>query len=381
MNFKEFKQSLKFRKYQNWKIIIKYIEFITKNFIINVLIKINNLKSSSKKIIDLGSFRDNSYINFFLYSLKDDYNFAYSNDKNTKKLFRRIGFLNFFKYTISNSNIKKKSRIKINMNMLTKNNDEIFIDTNYFHYFYNQSNLSNRNEIIMPYFMYPRIYNSFYKKINIIKKPDFNLRIFFSGSIVEEGYNNFHWKMEPKKFPNRIKIINRILEEFKSEIYLIKSKKDLKTIDFSKKKIIFCLHDKMIKKTSYILNFKENFTLLSKSCFNLSCPGVVMPLCHHLIEGIKVGSIPITNCEKLLYPNLNNDNCLRYSSLEELIEKIDQALHMDNDRVQYMRSKVQEYYETNLSPKKFKQKFNEMIVEKKNKIICCDDHRSINKFI
>ena len=108
MNFKEFKQSLKFRKYQNWKIIIRYIEFITKNFIINVLIKINNLKSSSKKIIDLGSFRDNSYINFFLYSLKDDYNFAYSNDKNTKKLFRRIGFLNFFKYTISNSNIKKK---------------------------------------------------------------------------------------------------------------------------------------------------------------------------------------------------------------------------------------------------------------------------------
>ena len=82
-----------------------------------------------------------------------------------------------------------------------------------------------------------------------------------------------------------------------------------------------------------------------------------------------------------MYPNLNNDNCLRYSSLEELIEKIDQALHMDNDRVQYMRSKVQEYYETNLSPKKFKQKFNEMIVEKKNKIICCDDHRSINKFI
>ena len=65
--------------------------------------------------------------------------------------------------------------------------------------------------------------------------------------------------------------------------------------------------------------FKDNFNLLSNSCFNLSCPGVVMPLCHHLIEGIKVGSIPITNCEKLLIPNLNEEISLQYSNLDELI--------------------------------------------------------------
>ena len=377
MNFKKYKKNLQFKNYGNLKIIIRYLEYIIKNFIINILICINNLKPNSKKFIDLGSFKDNSYINFFFYSLKDEYNFAYTNDNNAKKLFKRIGFLNFFKHTFSNSNLNSKPKIKIDMYGLSNNNDEISIDTNYFDYIYNQKNSYNKNKIVMPYFMYPRIYNNFYKKINFLKKPDFKLRVFFSGSIVEEGYNNFHWKLEPKKFPNRIKVIDIILKEFRNEIFLIKSKKDLKKTDLLKKKIVFCLHDKMIKKTNYILNFKENFNLLSKSCFHLSCPGVVMPLCHHLIEGIKVGSIPITNCEKLLYPNLNFENSLQYSNLDELLEKIEQALNMDHDKIQYMRSKVNQYYTSHLSPEKFKQNFNKMILEKKEKIICCDDHRSV----
>ena len=380
MNFKEFKESLKYRKYNNWKIAIRFIEFKLKNFFLDILVYLNVFNFNSKEIIDLGSFKDNSYINFFLYSLKDQYNFTYKNDKNAKKLLRRIGFFNFFKYTFSNSSKNNDSKIKINMNSKLEDN-EISIDTNYFQFFYNKNNLKDTNNIIMPYFMYPRIYNSFYKKINTSKEPNLNLRIFFSGSIVEEGYSNFYWKKEPEKFPNRIKIIKSILKEFKSEIYLINSKKDLKSSDFSKKKIILCLHDKVMKKTSYKLNFNDNLNLLSQSCFNLNCPGVVMPLCHHLIEGIKVGSIPITNCEKFLIPNLNNENSLIYSNLEELKDKIYEALVMKDDQIISMRYNLQEYYKSNLSPESFNQNFKKVLSKKKNKIICCDDHRSIEGMI
>ena len=137
----------------------------------------------------------------------------------------------------------------------------------------------------------------------------------------------------------------------------------------------------MIKKTSYKLNFKENFNLLSQSCFNLNCPGVVMPLCHHLIEGIKVGSIPITNCEKLLIPNLNEEISLQYSNINELIQKFYEAMNMKDDQIVFMREKVQEYYKVNLSPEAFKKNFKKIISEKKNKIICCDDHRSVEGMI
>jgi len=227
--------------------------------------------------------------------------------------------------------------------------------------------------------MYPRVYNSYYKKIIIKKKPDFNLRIFFSGSIFNEVYNNFTWNVEPEKFPNRVRIINKIIKEFEKEIFFIKSKKDIYSNEITKKKIIFCLHEKMIKKTSYILSFKDNFNFLNKSCFHLSCPGAVMPLCHHLIEGIKVGSIPITNCEKLLYPNLNLNMSLQYADLNQINTQVKKALDMKKDEIIFMREKVFEYYEKYLSPERFKEKFIDAINQNKKEIICCDDHRSIDK--
>ena len=375
MNFKKFKASLTFRKYNNSKIILRFIEYKIKNFFLSLIVKLNIFKFNSKKNIDLGSFKDNSYINFLLFSLKDEYHFTYTNNENAKKLLRRIGFLNFFKFTTANSFYKNKKKIKLNMNS-DQNCEEISIDTNYYKYFYNNSNFE-KNEIVMPYFMYPRIYNSFYKKINILNKPDFNIRIYFSGSINEEGYGNFNWKKEPEKFQNRIKIIDFIKKEFKSDIYFINSKNDLKNFKFFKKKIIFCLHENVMKKTSYKLNFKENLDLLGQSCFNLNCPGVVMPLSHHLIEGIKVGSIPITNCNKLIIPNLTNENSLIYSNLDELKDKIHEAFNMKEDEIIFRRSKVQEFYKLNLSPDSFKQNFKRITALNKSKIICCDDHRSI----
>ena len=189
------------------------------------------------------------------------------------------------------------------------------------------------------------------------------------------------FKIEPEKFPNRLQVIEKILNEFKNDIFLIRSKKDLKHVNSCNKKIIFCLHDKMIKKTSYILNFKDNFNLLSKSCFNLNCPGVVMPLCHHLIEGMKVGSIPITNCEKFLNPNLSSDNSIQYSDLNQIVDKINEALTMDEDKIMKMRTNVLNYYKENLSPYIFKKNFKKIKENKKNKIICCDDHRSIDGYV
>ena len=143
-----------------------------------MIIKLNGSKVKSKKIIDLGNFKNISYINFFIHSLKNEFIFSYDENNNAIKLFKRLGLTNFFKYTIPNSKINFKNKIKINM-YSSNDKDQIFIDTNYFKYFQNKNNIKKNNHLIMPYFMYPRIYNSFYKKINIIKKPDFNLRIFF----------------------------------------------------------------------------------------------------------------------------------------------------------------------------------------------------------
>ena len=77
MNFKEYKESLKFRKYGKFKIIIRFIEHKFKDFIIDLLIIFNFLKFKKKPAIDLGSFRDTRFINFLFFSLKDDFYFVY----------------------------------------------------------------------------------------------------------------------------------------------------------------------------------------------------------------------------------------------------------------------------------------------------------------
>ena len=377
MKFKEYKESLKFRKYNNFKILIRFIEYKIKDFIIDLIINLNILKFNSKNIIDLDSYSDNRFINFLIYSLKDDFVFVYKKDQNTKKLFKRIGIINFFKYTHSKNVHIKNKEIKILINKQPSAENEVLIDTDYFRYFYNSNNNDLKDSLIMPYYMYPRIYNAYYKNITTSEKPNFNLRIFFSGSIVSDGYKNFEWSYENQKFPNRIEIIDEIIKEFKNEIFFINTKDDIKKSFQSKKRIFLCLHDKMVKKTSYTLSFENNFNMLSNSCFNLNCPGVVMPLCHHMIEGMKVGSIPITNCNKLVYPNLNDKNSLQYSNIDELIEKFHKALIMSEDEIISMRKNVLDYYNSNLSPENFRIKFLRMISEKKQKLICCDDHRSV----
>lgn len=169
MNFEKFKDSLKYRKYNNFKILIRFIEFKIKNLFINLIINFNFIKLNSKPSINLGSFSDNRFINFLLYSLKDDFIFLYEKDKNTKKLFKRIGFLNFFKYTHSNTSFKNHNKFNILINQKTMHNNDINFDTDYFKYFYDKEKNHNEDGVIMPYYMYPRIYNSFYSKINIKK--------------------------------------------------------------------------------------------------------------------------------------------------------------------------------------------------------------------
>jgi len=377
MNFNKFKQTLNYKNYSNFKKFIRYIEYVLKNFIISFFIKLNFLKKKNKPILNLGSFKDNRFINYLIFSLHKDFNFSYDEDNNAIQLFKRIGFYNFYKLTVPNKLIKNQNKFNISIDKNEKHSD-IEIDLDYFKNIYDE-NLKKKN-LIMPYYMYPRIYNHDYEKIKIKSLPDFNLRLYFSGSIHNEAYGNFKWKKNPDKFPSRIEIINAVIKEFKNEIFFIRSKNDLNSIFSSNKKIVFCLHEKMIKKQSYILNFEENFKLLSSSCFILNCPGVVMPLCHHLIEGMKVGAIPITNCENLLSPKLTNENSLQFSNLNDLMEKIHHALVMSKEEIIFKRKNVFDYYSNNLSPESFRLNFISLIKNSDKKIVCCDDDRSVEKY-
>ena len=54
---------------------------------------------------------------------------------------------------------------------------------------------------------------------------------------------------------------------------------------------------------------------------------------------------------------------------------------MKEDEIIFKRSKVQEFYKLNLSPESFKKNFNKITFDSKSKIICCDDHRSVEGIV
>ena len=62
------------------------------------------------------------------------------------------------------------------------------------------------------------------------------------------------------------------------------------------------VNDGLIKKSKTNLSNTQHLELISKSNFILTAPGADMPLCHHLIEGIKMKTIPISNYANLHKP-------------------------------------------------------------------------------
>ena len=376
MKFKDFKNTLNYKKYSDIQKYAKYFEYLTKQFLYKILISFN-LKKKSNNYICLQNYNDNRFINFLFYSLKKEFFFLYSEEnKQTVSFIKKIGLLNFFKYTCDEKKIKnKKNIIYIDMK---DNSQKISINTDYFKNI--KKNLIN-NYLVMPYYIYPKIYNSYYSKIKHIEKP--KLKIFFSGSIYSKVYSNFLWnyKNHDSKFLNRVKIINELIKEFKSQIFFITNKNDLKSSEIFNKKIIFCLHDKMVSKNNYILDFKKNFLLMSQSAFNLNCPGAVMPLCHHFIEGIKVGSIPITPYRDFIIPELDKSLTLEYYNKPSLLDSFYNALKMKDDEIMDKREKLKIFYNEELSPESFKIKFlkNLNSPNKKN-VLVCNDHESVQKF-
>lgn len=90
---------------------------------------------------------------------------------------------------------------------------------------------------------------------------------------------------------------------------------------------------------------------LAKADFFLCPPGIVMPMCHNVIEAMAVGTIPLISYAEWLHPNLEHlVNCVVFDGKDDLVEKMRLALSMPEPQVQAMRANVVTYYESHLRP-------------------------------
>lgn len=83
----------------------------------------------------------------------------------------------------------------------------------------------------------------------------------------------------------------------------------------------------------------------------LAASGVIMPLCHNVIEALSVGCIPIIQHPSLLSPKLEHGvNCLAFDDEAGLKLILDRLPDMRDEEILRMRQNALHYYKTNLSP-------------------------------
>ena len=251
--------------------------------------------------------------------------------------------------------------------------DEQFSADYFLNYFFEDN--VEKNAFHIPMSFHPLMYHkNLWNKNLRIQKNRIN-SIFCYGNFDDKAY----LEIERTGF----KVINRRkLYEFfqqQSEFYLIKNQENLTDILSEKPigKYIFA------EKYVYPLPMEEVQTTLSEFRFFLCCPGVVMPLCHNVIEAMSVGTIPIIEREyaQVMYPQLQKGkNAIIFENIDDLKDILDKQLfNISEGDFKIMSDNVLQYYQDFLSPESVVENINQNL-NRGARIYLNAEHRSV-KFL
>ncbi len=173
------------------------------------------------------------------------------------------------------------------------------------------------------------------------------MRVFFSGD--SKGYNRNRVRFPKAKLP-RLEILQTIIQQMSEAVLLLQNPATLKDPDNSRHLGKIVIEDP----EGTWIDPQEWLGTLALSDFFLSPPGIVMPMCHNIIEAMAVGTIPITNYPEWLVPPLQDmHNCIVFDGHDDLIAKLRLAMDMPATEIARMKSHVIDYYETQLRPENF----------------------------
>jgi len=200
-----------------------------------------------------------------------------------------------------------------------------------------------------PYVMHPWVYAlGLHKRVVALRRSPRRFRLFFSG-VVNEGYSDRF------DFPimTRPEVVECVLETFRADACVVASRSDLATLRRTDRPIVLVVFrgDVTPMASNHFLPRERYLRMLAGSRFALCPPGVFMPHSHNLIEAMAVGTIPLINYPEFCRPTLTvGENCLAFSTPEQLCDAVRRALSAPEGEVQAMREAVSRHYDEELSP-------------------------------
>lgn len=205
--------------------------------------------------------------------------------------------------------------------------------------------------IIMPYAVHPMHAKKVAgESLSELRATNRKIRILFAGDLV--GYKR-RWISYPKEKLSRIDVISTIKERLGEPLRLANTAQELREImeSAATKQFVF------VDNGGARIDWNRWLDVIARADFFLCPPGIVMPMCHNVIEAMAVGTIPITNYPEWFSPKLEHlKNCIVFNGKDDLIEKVNMALAMSDDQRIEIRENAMEYYELKLMPGTFVKK-------------------------
>ena len=156
------------KNYSKFKSFLISLELVLKKGWLFIFVIINIFFHTKKNnYIDIGNYKnkDSRFINFLFKSLKSKYNFSYNISLSILDFVKKVGIKNFVLNSTPNIFVKKSNKIKFNLNC--QNQDGLNFNTNYFY-------KHKEEKLYLPYYMYPKIYNSNYEDLEKFKLKQFS---------------------------------------------------------------------------------------------------------------------------------------------------------------------------------------------------------------
>lgn len=269
--------------------------------------------------------------------------------------------------------VREKNFLSVNKNKLPDQfieiNDQMFSADYFSHYFEQNNRVSDAFHIPMSF--HPLMYHKEIWNIKVNTDRKRLNSVFCYGNFDQKAYSEIE-KTDFKVIP-RTELLSFFKE--KQQFLSINSREEIIAGNSDlNEKFTFAI------KENFQIEMREIRELLSYFNFYLCCPGVVMPLCHNVVEAMSVGTIPLIEKEyaEVMYPHLeNNVNAIIFEGLENL-EKIvsEEIFNLPEDEIIKMRQNALAYYNEFLSPLNVVTAANQNIKEK-NTIYLQAEHRSI----
>lgn len=308
----------------------------------------NSNRSRKKIFIDLRGFHIGRYLYIYTHFLAGDFRIYLTIDVATLKNLNDYSEWipdepNIFLTTSSLG----KSKIVVKDRELQRTFD---LDFNCF-------SKSELGTFHFPYVMHPGFYR--FKHINDLaglRQLKRTLNVFFVGGFEKQLYDS---NVVYEKFgtPNRWESVQFLLAK-RNDIFIPKSLQELdNTIDSEVNNSIT-----LVDTSNFFIMQPRLQQYYGRAKFHLSLPGVVMPMCHNVIEAMVVGCIPILSYADLFWPNLEHEkNCLLYRNLEELNELLNSISMYSDEKLLQMKREVIQYYDEYLDVRAFRRNFNEFL--------------------